>query len=61
MKKKLLLLSLIMVLFLGVTGCDKTRESALLFKEEYESVNGKALRDDITSVDILKQCIEMFL
>lgn len=44
MKKKILLLLLLTLTFVGVTGCGKTEkknEDALKFKEEYESFNGK--------------------
>lgn len=44
MKKKILLLLLLSLTFVGVAGCGKTEkknEDALKFKEEYESFNGK--------------------
>ena len=48
MKKKILLVIMICLSLLVITACDKTRESALEFKNEYEGVNGKVIRDDIT-------------
>lgn len=48
MKKRLLLTVMFLISILFVTGCTKIRQSALDFKDEYESVNGKILRDDIT-------------
>ena len=47
MKKKILFCLLMTMALIVMTGCDKTRQSALDFKEEYESVNGKVIRDDI--------------
>ena len=46
MKKKIFL-TIIVFMLIFVTGCEKTRQSALDFKEEYESVNDKVLRGDI--------------
>lgn len=44
-KKLLLLLGLIVVGGLTLTGCKQVRQSALDFKEEYESVNGTEARN----------------
>lgn len=51
MKKKLLVLFVALISLTLVTGCNyvkKIRQSALDFKTEYESVNNKVLRGDIT-------------
>ena len=47
MKKTLLILLLVITLF-TMTGCTRGRKYALDFKEEYEAINGKTMRDDIT-------------
>ena len=47
MKKTILVMLLVVSLF-AVTGCTRGRKYALDFKEEYEAVNGKVIRDDIT-------------
>ena len=48
MKKRLLSIVLVVLGLFILTGCNKeARESALSFKEEYESVNDKVMKGDI--------------
>ncbi len=47
MKKKFLFVLLVSLSLLLITGCG-VRQSARDFKEEYESINGKVIRDNIT-------------
>ena len=42
MKKKLFILLMLTLTFVGVTGCVKKNEDALKFKEEYESFNNQS-------------------
>ena len=55
MKKKVLLFILLVIGALTITGCGKKEEpekeepraAAVAFKEEYESLNGKEIKDGI--------------
>lgn len=48
MKRNILLVITTLFLVIFVAGCTRIKQSSLDFKTEYEGVNGKILRDDIT-------------
>ena len=47
MKKQTITILFLIISCFIITGCSRTRKSALDFKNEYEAVNDKIMRDDI--------------